>query len=87
MSIQLIQQYYAKVDQIIRYGGSRNELSLMTCYKDLWSMDVLIDFIADMVKTIIKKVLEIDEKPTVCPLCGKSDHKAGMCQGGVDTMP
>jgi len=28
MSIHLIQKYYAEIDMIIRYGGSRNESSL-----------------------------------------------------------
>jgi hypothetical protein len=49
-------------------------------------MDVLIDFITDLVKTIIKKVLELNEKPTVCPLCGKNDHKAGLCPVSAETM-
>jgi len=31
----LIQQYYAKVEQIIRYGGSRNESSLRKPFQDL----------------------------------------------------
>ena len=35
MSIQLIQQYYTKVEQIIRYGGSRNEVSLRKPFQDL----------------------------------------------------
>src|SRR5512134_3135521 len=35
MSIQLIQQYYARVGQIIRYGGSRNELALRKPFQDL----------------------------------------------------
>jgi predicted DNA-binding ribbon-helix-helix protein len=35
MSIQLIQQYYSKVEQIIRYGGSRNEQSLRKPFQDL----------------------------------------------------
>lgn len=35
MSIQLIQQYYAKVDQLIRYGGSRNESTLRKPFQDL----------------------------------------------------
>ncbi len=35
MSIQLIQQYQAKVEQIIRYGGSRNEGSLRKPFQDL----------------------------------------------------
>jgi len=35
MSIQLIQQYYTKVEQIIRYGGSRNESSLRKPFQDL----------------------------------------------------
>jgi hypothetical protein len=30
MSIQLIQKYYAEIDKIIPYGGSRNESSLET---------------------------------------------------------
>jgi hypothetical protein len=28
MSIQLIQEYYARVNQMIRYGGTRNESTL-----------------------------------------------------------
>ena len=35
MSIQLVQQYYAKVDQMIRYGGSRNESTLRKPFQDL----------------------------------------------------
>ncbi len=35
MSIQLIQQYYAKVDQIIRYGGARNEKQLRKPFENL----------------------------------------------------
>jgi len=35
MSIQLIQQYYAKVEQIIRYSGTRNESSLRKPFQDL----------------------------------------------------
>ena len=35
MSIQLIQQYYAKVEKIIRYGGSRNESALRKPFQDL----------------------------------------------------
>jgi len=35
MSIQLIQQYYTKVEQIIRYGGSHNESSLRKPFQDL----------------------------------------------------
>jgi hypothetical protein len=35
MSIQLIQQYYAKVEQMIRYGGTRNESTLGKCFQDL----------------------------------------------------
>ncbi len=35
MSIQLIQNYYSKVEQIIRYGGSRNESSLRKPFQDL----------------------------------------------------
>jgi hypothetical protein len=35
MSIQLIQKYYAEVDRIIRYGGSRNESSLRKPFQDL----------------------------------------------------
>ena len=35
MSIQLIQQYYSKVEQIIHYGGSRNESSLRKPFQDL----------------------------------------------------
>jgi predicted helicase len=35
MSIQLIQQYYAKVEQMIRYGGTRNESTLRKPFQDL----------------------------------------------------
>jgi hypothetical protein len=35
MSPQLIQNYYTKVEQIIRYGGSRNESSLRKPFQDL----------------------------------------------------
>lgn len=35
MSIQLIQKYYAEIDRIIRYGGSRNESSLRKPFQDL----------------------------------------------------
>jgi hypothetical protein len=35
MSIQLIQQYYVKVEQIIRYSGVRNESSLRKPFQDL----------------------------------------------------
>ena len=35
MSIQLIQQYHAKVERIIRYGGSRNERALRKPFQDL----------------------------------------------------
>jgi hypothetical protein len=34
MSIQLIQQYQAKVEQIIRFSGSRNESSLRKPFQD-----------------------------------------------------
>ncbi len=35
MSIQLIHQYYAKVDKMIRYSGTRNESTLRKCFQDL----------------------------------------------------
>ena len=35
MSTQLIQQYHAKVERIIRYGGSRNESALRKPFQDL----------------------------------------------------
>ena len=35
MSVQLIQQYYAKVEQMIRYGGTRNESTLRKPFQDL----------------------------------------------------
>ncbi|HEX9926647.1 MAG TPA: type ISP restriction/modification enzyme, partial [Anaerolineae bacterium] len=35
MSVQLIRQYHAKVDKIIRYGGSRNESALRKPFQDL----------------------------------------------------
>jgi predicted helicase len=35
LSIQLIQQYHAKVEQLIRYGGTRNESTLRKPFQDL----------------------------------------------------
>ena len=35
MSTQLIQQYHAKVERIIRYGGSRNDSALRKPFQDL----------------------------------------------------
>lgn len=35
MSIQLIQQYYANVDKLIRYGGSRNESTVRKAFQEL----------------------------------------------------
>lgn len=35
MSIQLIQQYYAKVERLIQYGGTRNESTLRKPFQDL----------------------------------------------------
>jgi len=35
MSIQLIQQYYSKVEQMIRYSGTRNESTLRKPFQDL----------------------------------------------------
>ena len=35
MSIQLIQQYYNNVDKLIRYGGTRNEMSLRKAFQEL----------------------------------------------------
>jgi len=35
MSIQLIQKYYAEVEKLIRYGGSRNESSLRRAFINL----------------------------------------------------
>jgi hypothetical protein len=35
MSIQLIQQYHAKVEKLIRFGGSRNESALRKPFQDL----------------------------------------------------
>jgi hypothetical protein len=35
MSIQLIQQNYAKVKQLIRYGGTHNESTLRKPFQDL----------------------------------------------------
>ena len=34
MSVQLIQQYYAKVEQMVRYGGTRNESTLRKPFLD-----------------------------------------------------
>jgi hypothetical protein len=35
MFIQLFQQYYAKVDQMIRYGGTSNENTLRKLFQYL----------------------------------------------------
>ena len=35
MSIQLIQQYYTKVEKLIQYGGTRNESTLRKAFQDL----------------------------------------------------
>jgi len=35
VSIHLIQQYHAKVEKLIRYGGSRNESALRKAFQDL----------------------------------------------------
>ncbi|MCA9927259.1 MAG: hypothetical protein KC419_02230, partial [Anaerolineales bacterium] len=35
MSVQLIQQYHAQVEKIIRYGGSRKESSVRKPFQDL----------------------------------------------------
>ena len=35
MSVQLIQQYHAQVQKIIRYGGSRKESSVRKPFQDL----------------------------------------------------
>jgi hypothetical protein len=35
MSIQLIQQYYNNVDKLIRYGGTRNEMSIRKAFQEL----------------------------------------------------
>ncbi len=35
MSVQLIQQYHAQVEKIIRYGGSRNEMAVRKPFQDL----------------------------------------------------
>jgi hypothetical protein len=35
MSIRLIQRYYAKVEKLIQYGGSRNESSLRKPFQEL----------------------------------------------------
>jgi hypothetical protein len=35
MSIQTIQNYYTKIEQLIRYGGSMNESSLRKAFQDL----------------------------------------------------
>ena len=51
MSTQLIQQYHAKVERIIRYGGSRNESALRKPFQDLLeqyaaSRDLLLVFLS-----------------------------------------
>ena len=35
MSVQLIQQYYAKVEKLIQYSGTRNESTLRKAFQDL----------------------------------------------------
>jgi predicted helicase len=35
MSVQLIQQYHAKVEKLVRYGGSRNESALRQAFHEL----------------------------------------------------
>ena len=35
MSVQLIQQYHAQVEKIIRYGGSRKETAVRKPFQDL----------------------------------------------------
>ncbi len=35
MSVQLIQQYHAQVDKIIRYGGTRKETAVRKPFHDL----------------------------------------------------
>ena len=35
MSIQLIQQYYSKAEQMQRYGGTRNESTMRKPFQDL----------------------------------------------------
>jgi len=35
MSLQIIQQYYSKVDQLIQYGGQRNESALRFAFQTL----------------------------------------------------
>lgn len=35
MSVQLINQYYTKREQLIQFGGSKNELSICDALKDL----------------------------------------------------
>lgn len=35
MSVQLIQQNYAKVEKLIRYSGTRNESTLRKVFQDL----------------------------------------------------
>jgi predicted helicase len=35
MSVQLVQQYYAKVEKLIQYGGTRNESTLRKAFQDL----------------------------------------------------
>ena len=43
MSIQLIQQYYAKVEQMIRYGGTRDESELLgrVCAVSVRTMEIV----------------------------------------------
>jgi len=41
-------------------------------------MEILIDFLHDLVKTILRKLTERDQKPP-CPVCGTPDHEPGEC--------
>jgi len=35
MSLQLIQQYYSKVEKLIQYGGSKNETAIRSAFQTL----------------------------------------------------
>ena len=51
MSLQLIQQYYTKIDKLIQYGGSRNESALRFAFQSLleqYCADKNLELIAEL---------------------------------------
>ena len=58
MSIQLIQQYHAKVERIFRYGGSRNESALRKPFQDLLERQVFTDY-TEPVMDLLRRVTTV----------------------------